>query len=290
VKAPAQQRLYLSHLGFKFPDTWPATVLASAERSGTAASSRAPNLMHATFGKPAAPRERATESPPSHALHRVERPEGCTDANTVEGDATVTVVFGRKQVENKDENKLEILVLKTWATTDISRNADFRACADSAQGSNAADGIGSGTPREQCKPFVGTEFQPKRRDLCILKGSTIKFRLINATGEAHNFHIHQSKFDVTHFSTPDSPHRSPSRTALQNATLRRTASPPAPEFKQVDSVPVLPVQIESDGRMHHVVEFNVRFDRQDQVGLFVFHCHILEHEDKGMMNTVTVFE
>ena len=56
----------------------------------------------------------------------------------------------------------------------------------------------------------------------------------------------------------------------------------APGFKQVDSVPVLPVQVEA--------ELNVSFDRPQQVGDFVFHCHILEHEDKGMMNTIKVFE
>jgi FtsP/CotA-like multicopper oxidase with cupredoxin domain len=35
---------------------------------------------------------------------------------------------------------------------------------------------------------------------------------------------------------------------------------------------------------------SVRFDRPEQVGTFVFHCHILEHEDKGMMNTITIFD
>ena len=64
----------------------------------------------------------------------------------------------------------------------------------------------------------------------------------------------------------------------------------APGFKQVDSVPVLPVQVEADGTMRHIVELNVSFDRPQQVGDFVFHCHILEHEDKGMMNTIKVFE
>ena len=31
------------------------------------------------------------------------------------------------------------------------------------------------------------------------------------------------------------------------------------------------------------------FDRPEQVGDFVFHCHILEHEDKGMMKRITVY-
>ena len=33
----------------------------------------------------------------------------------------------------------------------------------------------------------------------------------------------------------------------------------------------------------------IRFDGP-KLGRFVFHCHILEHEDKGMMATIAVVE
>ena len=290
VNAPEKDRLYLAHLGFKFPDTWPATILARAERAAPASSLRSPNLMNVTFATSSKAQARVIASGPPHAPHGGGRPEGCTEANTLDGDGTVTVVFGRKQAEDESQKKSEILVLKTWVRTDITRDADFRACADPAQGTNATEGLGSGTPRDQCKPFLGTEFQPERKDLCVRKGSTVKFRLINATSEAHNFHLHQSKFDVTYFDAPASATASPSRGTLRNATMRRISRLLAPGFKQVDSVPVLPVQVEADGTMRHIVELNVSFDRPQQVGDFVFHCHILEHEDKGMMNTIKVFE
>jgi hypothetical protein len=32
----------------------------------------------------------------------------------------------------------------------------------------------------------------------------------------------------------------------------------------------------------------VDFSRAEQVGTFVYHCHILEHEDGGMMAPITV--
>ena len=34
----------------------------------------------------------------------------------------------------------------------------------------------------------------------------------------------------------------------------------------------------------------IPFEDPIQVGAFVFHCHILEHEDKGMMATVEVYD
>lgn len=286
VDAPDARRLHLAHLGFRFPDTWPATILARAERGERApASSGASGAEVAFMPAPPPAHDHASAVPTAAGP----RPEGCTDANTIERDGTVTVVFERKQAEDKESKKSEILVLKTWIT-EIAQNADFRACLDPVQGTNATDGLGSGTPREQCKPFVGVEFQPARKDLCVRKGAAVKFRLINATAEAHNFHLHQAKFDVENFtaSAPSSI-ASPSPAAAEGETARRMSHSPA-QHKQVDSVPVLPVQLDDDGTMRRVVEVSLRFDRPHHVGEYVFHCHIIEHEDKGMMNTITVFE
>ena len=36
------------------------------------------------------------------------------------------------------------------------------------------------------------------------------------------------------------------------------------------------------------VSITIGFTRPEQVGRFVFHCHILEHEDKGMMAMIDV--
>jgi FtsP/CotA-like multicopper oxidase with cupredoxin domain len=32
----------------------------------------------------------------------------------------------------------------------------------------------------------------------------------------------------------------------------------------------------------------INFDAEEQIGRFVFHCHILEHEDAGLMAPVEV--
>jgi FtsP/CotA-like multicopper oxidase with cupredoxin domain len=36
------------------------------------------------------------------------------------------------------------------------------------------------------------------------------------------------------------------------------------------------------------VTVRLRFNRREQIGTFVYHCHILEHEDRGMMGLIEV--
>lgn len=36
------------------------------------------------------------------------------------------------------------------------------------------------------------------------------------------------------------------------------------------------------------VTVRLRFNRREQIGRFVYHCHILEHEDRGMLALVEV--
>jgi FtsP/CotA-like multicopper oxidase with cupredoxin domain len=83
--------------------------------------------------------------------------------------------------------------------------------------------------------------------------------------ETHNFHIHQMKFEVLNVVDPH----------------RRVTKPrgDAASHRMVDSYPV-PIGGELRVRMN--------FTRQQVGGHFVFHCHILEHEDKGMMAEIEV--
>jgi len=83
--------------------------------------------------------------------------------------------------------------------------------------------------------------------------------------ETHNFHIHQMKFEVLNVVDPH----------------RRVTKPrgDAKSHRMVDSYPV-PIGGELQVRMN--------FTRDQVGGHFVFHCHILEHEDKGMMAEIEV--
>jgi len=91
---------------------------------------------------------------------------------------------------------------------------------------------------------------------------------VNVAGEDHNFHIHQTKFKV--FANPANPG------AL------------------VDNIPVLHGSDQCDGSIATwrsgacTVTPVYAFIPFSQVGDFVYHCHILEHEDGGMMAHIRV--
>ena len=103
--------------------------------------------------------------------------------------------------------------------------------------------------------FVNDEaFDPDRVDVRPVLGTVEEWTLRNASGEQHPFHIHVNDFEVV--SIGGEPY----------------------EARSVqDTVPVLPDQD---------VVIRTRF--ADFTGKFVFHCHILNHEDAGMMAVVEV--
>ena len=142
------------------------------------------------------------------------------------------------------------------------------------------DGFGLGYEEvdQRGQPVPGTfrdvtPFDHTVIDVCLplLKGSkpvTEAWELVNVSGEDHNFHMHQTKFRV--FSTPAAPG------AL------------------VDNTPVLHGSEQCDGSVATwrsgacQVKSVYAFIPFSQVGDFVYHCHILEHEDGGMMAHIRV--
>jgi hypothetical protein len=110
-------------------------------------------------------------------------------------------------------------------------------------------------------------------DVCLPLGKgnatvTERWELVNVAGEDHNFHIHQTKFYVS------------------AATLIPGAL--------VDNIPVPHGSDACDGSIPtwrsgacqvKSVYVSIPFS---EVGDFVYHCHILEHEDGGMMAHIRV--
>jgi FtsP/CotA-like multicopper oxidase with cupredoxin domain len=87
----------------------------------------------------------------------------------------------------------------------------------------------------------------------------------SGNNETHNFHIHQMKFEVLDVYDPAG---------------RITLPLGGPKAKRkVDSYPV---------PIGGYLRVRINFTRQMTGGRFVFHCHILEHEDKGMMAEIEV--
>ncbi|XUM24275.1 multicopper oxidase family protein [Bradyrhizobium oligotrophicum S58] len=88
---------------------------------------------------------------------------------------------------------------------------------------------------------------------------------LDSNHETHNFHVHQMKFEVLDVYDP-----------AGRITMPRGG---APEKRLVDSYPV-----PTGGYLR----IRINFTKQMVGGRFVFHCHILEHEDKGMMAEIEV--
>lgn len=106
-------------------------------------------------------------------------------------------------------------------------------------------------------------------DEMVRAGSTHVWELANIGGMmgqqmAHPFHVHGTQFRVISRVNPDAPQPQSVREGLVDAGWR-------------DTVLVMP---------RDVVRLQVRFT--DCRGLFLYHCHLLEHEDMGMMRNFRV--
>jgi FtsP/CotA-like multicopper oxidase with cupredoxin domain len=95
-----------------------------------------------------------------------------------------------------------------------------------------------------------------------------EWTILNFTHELHNFHIHQLHFRVLE-----------SDDKFLEGRMMDTINTPAalPDVDWSKDDPVTPGK----------VRLLMRFGR-DVSGTFVFHCHILGHEDKGMMGLIRV--
>jgi FtsP/CotA-like multicopper oxidase with cupredoxin domain len=149
--------------------------------------------------------------------------------------------------------------------------------------------------------------------VCTVKGNVEHWELQNWTGEDHNFHIHQSKFTIDpagvfqfpQFQTGDYPYVKLTDALIRNfpdkkeLTYNDTVPVPrgesicatAPATVGCHNNPVTQCSGEPDapdcprpGQMSVLMDFS----RAEQVGSFVYHCHILEHEDGGMMAPINV--
>jgi FtsP/CotA-like multicopper oxidase with cupredoxin domain len=116
--------------------------------------------------------------------------------------------------------------------------------------------------------------------------------LFNGTDTLHNFHIHQMKFRLAtqkeleeHRIMPplpsDSCGPSPSECLQPNYRFYDNQEPIPGGAEWHDTMPVPPFS---------KVFIIMSFDAKQQIGRFVFHCHILKHEDNGLMAPIEVWE
>lgn len=106
-------------------------------------------------------------------------------------------------------------------------------------------------------------FDPKNPPAVVTKvGAVEDWTIENRTGEAHAFHIHQIHFLVTAINGQ----------AVANPQLMDTVTVPS----WTGTGPYPNVTMRMDFRDPNIA------------GSFLYHCHILDHEDGGMMATIVV--
>jgi FtsP/CotA-like multicopper oxidase with cupredoxin domain len=102
----------------------------------------------------------------------------------------------------------------------------------------------------------GRSFDAGRADVRVERGVVEAWEVVNASSEPHPFHVHATQFQV----------------------VSRSSGPLGPhERGPKDTVLVWPGE---------TVQLAMRFEHH--AGLYVLHCHNLEHEDAGMMLNLEV--
>lgn len=113
---------------------------------------------------------------------------------------------------------------------------------------------------EKPKPFDPNSSVP---DITVRQGDVEDWIIENRSNELHAFHIHQLHFEVVDWDG----------VPVHEPFLRDTVN--VPYYRDT---------------MLQYPSVRLRMDFRDpnMVGTFVYHCHLLEHEDGGMMGTIRV--
>jgi FtsP/CotA-like multicopper oxidase with cupredoxin domain len=129
-----------------------------------------------------------------------------------------------------------------------------------------------------------TRFDPSQTIICLPLGPGQTpvhetWELVQLSTENHNFHIHQTKFRVGGAASSDG------GGILQDNINMGVAVPHVPEFMEKQNGVCTPDQWRGGQCSSPPLVIVIPFS---QVGEFVYHCHILEHEDGGMMAKIRV--
>ena len=132
-----------------------------------------------------------------------------------------------------------------------------------------------------------TEGRPRHTCVRLSNGHGQLWELVNPTQELHNFHIHQMKFRLARDKDLEGYGIDPNKVRKARANTYLALIQAEDEDNRItwhDTVPVPENNGVDDGR----VFIMLNFDALEQVGKFVFHCHILKHEDGGLMAPMEV--
>jgi suppressor of ftsI len=119
----------------------------------------------------------------------------------------------------------------------------------------------SRTPDRRVFMINGRVMDESRVDEMVRLGDTEEWTIVNTDQQFHNFHIHQTAFLVTEIND----------VRQDEDSLHDTFSVPPATAERPSTMKVL-----------------IPFTDPVIVGKFVYHCHAVDHEDKGMMGVIEV--
>jgi hypothetical protein len=128
-------------------------------------------------------------------------------------------------------------------------------------------------------------FDPAKSIVCLPLGPgqtpvNETWELVQLSTENHNFHVHQSRFRLT-----DGTPRARQGGILQDNIPLGVAVPRIAAVMDSQNGVCTPDQWRNGRCLSNPVVVDITFS---QIGDFVYHCHILEHEDGGMMARIRV--
>ena len=121
----------------------------------------------------------------------------------------------------------------------------------------------------------GKQFSGKEYDQTVILNAVEEWELTNSTITiAHPFHIHVNPFQVVEIYDPNFP---------TNKLYK-----PDKSFVWQDVIAIPPSILDTDGMVLDRGYVKIRHRFVDFTGSYVLHCHMLAHEDRGMMQLVRV--
>ena len=142
-------------------------------------------------------------------------------------------------------------------------------------------------------------FDPSNPYLCIpLAAGQMPVReaweLVNLATENHNFHVHQTKFRAVDVAAPEGSPLHPTLDPNVGAGVMEDEA----SLQIATPVPAIADQVANDQNGYCTVQQWIDHECLNvpklvdipfaETGEFVYHCHILEHEDAGMMAKIQV--
>ncbi len=127
-------------------------------------------------------------------------------------------------------------------------------------------------------------YDENRIDKVSHLGDNEEWQVVNAAGAQHAFHMHQLDFLVTQVTLKDNPGETYDNYNVVNGKCQTNGSeyicPLEPQgYRDTMNLPP-----------NSTTTIRIPFLNPFITGVFVYHCHILNHEDKGMMQNLKVID